>query len=199
MRFLVNTLHLLVFLSVAALFACSQTPSNDTPSNNTPATPPASNTPSSTTSRPPSPPERPKPSVYASAKEGWLVDVDEAYALSVKTKKPILANFTGSDWCGWCKRLDADVFSKPAFQEWAKKNVVLLEVDFPRRFQIPPKNQQQNASLQRALGIRGYPTVWVMNLTKDAGGQYQVNGLGSTGYSPSVDQFIAALDPHVRK
>jgi thioredoxin-related protein len=142
--------------------------------------------------------EAPKPAAYASAKEGWLVDLDEAYAVSQKEKKPILANFTGSDWCGWCKRLDADVFSKPEFQEWAKKNVVLLEVDFPRKFQIPQKNQQQNGALQQALGITGYPTIWLMDITKDATtGKYNLNPLGKTGYTPTTAEFIATVDKFI--
>lgn len=125
------------------------------------------------------------------------MDLDEAYAISVKEKKPILANFTGSDWCGWCKKLDADVFSKPEFQAWAKKNVVLLELDFPRKKQIPQKNQQQNYAMQSALQITGYPTIWVLNLTKDAAGKYQVDGLGKTGYTPTADQFIATVDKFI--
>lgn len=141
----------------------------------------------------------PPPTVYASEKEGWLVDLDEAYAQSVKENKPILANFTGSDWCGWCKKLDADVFSKPEFQEWAKKNVVLLELDFPRRMQIPEKNRQQNAAMQQALEIRGYPTIWALTLDKDeATGKYQINKLGKTGYTPTPDQFIATIDQYIR-
>ena len=170
---------LLLLLSVTVFQACSQSPAP------TPATPAA-------------PAEAPKPAAYASAKEGWLVDLDEAYEVSVKEKKPILANFTGSDWCGWCKKLDADVFSKPEFQEWAKKNVVLLEVDFPRRFQIPQKNQQQNMSMQQALGITGYPTIWLFDLAKDeATGNYKVNKLGKTGYTPTAEQFIATVDKFV--
>lgn len=138
------------------------------------------------------------PTEYASKKEGWLVDLDEAYEISTKTGKPILANFTGSDWCGWCKRLDADVFSKPDFQEWAKKNVVLLELDFPRRFQIPAKNRQQNAAMQQALKITGYPTIWVLTLTKDeAKGTFQVNPMGKTGYNPSSAEFIAIVDKYI--
>ena len=90
-------------------------------------------------------------SSYKSAKEGWLVNLDEAYSISKKTGKPIMANFTGSDWCGWCKRLDAAVFSKDEFKKWAKDNVVLLELDFPRRTQLPTEIQQQNAGLQRKI------------------------------------------------
>ena len=109
-----------------------------------------------------------------------------------------MANFTGSDWCGWCKRLDADVFSKPEFKTWAKKNVVLLEVDFPRQKQIPQKNQQQNFAMQNALQVRGYPTVWIFSLDKDpTTGKYNINEMGQTGYNPSVDQFIATVDKFV--
>lgn len=158
--------------------ACSQAPTTTTPANTTPAA-------------------QPKPAAYASAKEGWLVDLDEAYAISVKEGKPILANFTGSDWCGWCKKLDADVFTKPEFKTWAEKNVVLLELDFPRRKQLPQKNREQNAGMAQALGITGYPTIWVLNLSK-ANGQYQVNGLGKTGYTPTPQQFIATVDKMIK-
>jgi thiol:disulfide interchange protein len=142
--------------------------------------------------------ETAKPAAYASAKTGWLVDLDEAYAISKKQGKPILANFTGSDWCGWCKKLDADVFSKPEFKTWAQKNVVLLEVDFPRHKQLPQKNMEQNAALQQALQIRGYPTVYVFNMDKNpTTGQYNINTTGSTGYTPTVDQFIATVEKFV--
>jgi len=67
----------------------------------------------------------------------WYSDFDEAAKISKKTNKPILANFTGSDWCGWCIRLDKEVFSKKEFQKWADENVVLLTVDFPRRKKLP--------------------------------------------------------------
>ncbi len=178
---------LFLLLSGTVMQACSQKPAT-TPSA---ATPPPTTTTAST--------EAPKPAPYASEKAGWLVDLDEAYAISVKDKKPILANFTGSDWCGWCKKLDADVFNKPEFKEWADKNVVLLELDFPRRKQIPQKNQQQNMAMQQALGIGGYPTIWVFTLTKDpSNGQYQVNPLGKTGYAPTPDQFIGAVAKYLQ-
>ena len=184
----ISRFFLFVVLCGTAFQACSQaTTTTKEATTKAPAT---------TTTKEAAP--QPKPVTYASAKEGWLVDLDEAYALSAKSGKPILANFTGSDWCGWCKKLDADVFSKPEFQAWAKKNVILLEVDFPRRFQIPQKNRSQNAAMQNALQVTGYPTVWALNLTKDpASGQYQIDGLGKTGYTPTADQFISTVDKFV--
>lgn len=137
---------------------------------------------------------------YKAGNEGWMVDLDEAYAASEKQGKPIMANFTGSDWCGWCKRLTASVFSKPEFAEWAKKNVILLELDFPKKTEIPEKYRQQNSSLQQAFKVTGYPTVWVFNMDKDAKtGQYQIEALGKTGYTDTVAQFTGAVDQMIKK
>jgi len=96
---------------------------------------------------------------YKAKNEGWLVNLDEAYAEAQKTGKPIMANFTGSDWCGWCKRLDKSVFLQDGFSEWAEKNVVLLELDFPRRFKLPKEVADQNNGLQRAFKVRGFPAI----------------------------------------
>lgn len=193
-----NTRSIFLFiLTFAALQACSQKPSETTPAN-TPATQNTTAKPATTTSQTATPPAT--PAAYKSAKEGWLVDLDEAYARSEKEKKPILANFTGSDWCGWCKRLDADVFTKPEFKSWAEKNVILLELDFPRRMQIPEKNRQQNMAMQQALQITGYPTIWLLTLTKDpATGRYQVNPMGKTGYTQTPQQFISTIDGYIKQ
>lgn len=133
-------------------------------------------------------------SEYKAENEGWLVNVDEAYALSKKTGKPIMANFTGSDWCGWCKRLTKSVFIHDEFKEWAEKNVVLLELDFPRRKQLPQEIRQQNASLQKAFGVRGYPTIYVFDLTKNEKGEFAINALGKTGYTKTVKEFTEGVD-----
>lgn len=132
---------------------------------------------------------------YKAGNEGWLVNLEEAYALSKKTGKPIMANFTGSDWCGWCKRLSSSVFEKPEFQKWANKNVILLELDFPRRKSVPDQIRQQNASLQRAFQVRGYPTVWIFEIDKPTGSQeFTINPLGKTGYKASVEEFTSDVD-----
>ncbi len=136
---------------------------------------------------------------YTAENEGWLVNIDEAYKLSQETGKPILANFTGSDWCGWCKRLTASVFVKDDFQKWADENVILLELDYPRRKKLPADIKQQNANLQRAFKISGYPTVWVFDLDKDDAGQFQISALGKTGYAKTPGDFIGAVDQMIAK
>jgi len=111
----------------------------------------------------------------------WTPNVMEAVDKSVSEKKPMLLFFTGSDWCGWCKKLQAEVFERPEFAEWAAKNVILVELDFPRRSALSPEIQQQNNELQQMFGVRGYPTIWLVNPSKDQG-NVNFAKLGSTGY-----------------
>ncbi|WP_298221281.1 thioredoxin family protein [Flavobacterium sp.] len=111
----------------------------------------------------------------------WETSLKKATEVSIKTKKPLLLFFTGSDWCGWCIRLQNEVLKKPEFAAWAKENVVLVELDFPRRTPQLPEIQQQNAELQQIFEVRGYPTVWFA-LPSVADGKTNLAKLGSTGY-----------------
>jgi thiol:disulfide interchange protein len=133
--------------------------------------------------------------VYQAENQGWLTNIDEAYAVSQQSGKPILANFTGSDWCGWCKKLTADVFRHDEFKTWADKNVVLLELDYPRRKVVPQHIQAQNSNLQQAFQVSGYPTVWLFALVKDVEkNQFTVDAYGKTGYTPTVKEFTSSLE-----
>ena len=113
----------------------------------------------------------------------WHTDLSEAVKISNETGKPLFAFFTGSDWCGWCKRLQANVFYKPEFKAWAKDNVVLLELDFPRRTQLPADLARQNNELRNALQVTGYPTIWVILPTYNPEkNNINLNPLGKLGY-----------------
>lgn len=118
----------------------------------------------------------------------WNTDVNKAIAISAKTKKPLLLFFTGSDWCGWCMRLQKEVFNTPEFTKWAKENVVLVELDFPRKTPQTPEVVKQNQELQQTFAVQGYPTVWFVNAAnKD--GKVNFEQLGKSGYvagGPSV-------------
>lgn len=132
---------------------------------------------------------------YKPENEGWMVNLEEAYAKSKKTGMPILANFTGSDWCGWCKRLTAAVFSQADFKKWATKNVILLELDYPRGKEIPQAIKEQNQGLQQAFQVSGFPTVWVFNMERDPKTkQFAINALGKTGYTDTVEKFTTSVD-----
>lgn len=111
----------------------------------------------------------------------WEKDVNKAMQIAQKTKKPLLLFFTGSDWCGWCIRLQKEVLKTPEFAAWAKENVVLVELDFPRRTPLTPELQKQNNELQQLFEVRGYPTVWFVNANLKEG-KTNFEKLGSTGY-----------------
>lgn len=111
----------------------------------------------------------------------WETNLGKAADLAIKEKKPLLLFFTGSDWCGWCIRLQKEVLKTPEFAAWAQKNVVLVELDFPRRTAQAPDIQQQNMQLQQMFEVRGYPTVWFATPSKKDG-KTNLGKLGSTGY-----------------
>jgi len=111
----------------------------------------------------------------------WNNNLKNSIEISNKTKKPLLLFFTGSDWCGWCIRLQTEVFKTPEFKKWANENVVLVELDFPRRTALAPEITQQNNQLQQFFAVQGYPTVWFVNASS-IDGKVNIDKLGSTGY-----------------
>ena len=115
-------------------------------------------------------------------KEGWIADFPEAFEQSVNTGKPILANFTGSDWCGWCIRLKREVFNFPEFKKWTDDNVVLVELDFPRRKKLPENIMRQNRELANVFAVRGYPTVWIVKPEIIENSKVNFLKMGTLGY-----------------
>ena len=112
----------------------------------------------------------------------WYTDLTKATDLSIKENKPMFLFFTGSDWCGWCIRLQKEVFKTPEFVKWASDNVILVELDFPRKNEQTDAVKSQNAQLQQQLQVRGYPTVWFVSAAKTADAKINLNALGSSGY-----------------
>ena len=93
------------------------------------------------------------------AKTGWSDDYEKSLAKAKETKKNVLLDFTGSDWCGYCMKLDEEVFSKSAFKKFAKENLVLVELDFPHGSPLPKKTKAQNDALGAKFKVNGYPTL----------------------------------------
>jgi thioredoxin-related protein len=119
----------------------------------------------------------------------WYTEFAKANEVSTASQKPIFAFFTGSDWCGWCKKLQQDVFAKEEFITWAEKNVVLLELDFPRNKQLPEQLVQQNYSLAQFFKVQGYPAIWMFFAAKDAKGEkVMINALGQLGYPGGAEK-----------
>lgn len=117
--------------------------------------------------------------------EGWLTDWEAAKAKSKAENKPILIYLTGSDWCGWCKKLEKEVISQKAFMDFASANFILMEADFPRKKEQSAELKKQNKALEKAYLNGGYPTMYLL----DAEGKKLSDDLGEV--SGGVDGYIA--------
>jgi len=93
------------------------------------------------------------------AAEGWLTDMDAARKEAAERKKNLMIEFTGSDWCAPCMQLRANVLTKPDFQQEARKNFVLLELDYPRRKKQSAEVKAANRKLAEQYGVTSFPTI----------------------------------------
>lgn len=98
--------------------------------------------------------------------EGWISDFDAAKKQAADAKEDLLVDFTGSDWCGWCIKLNEEVFSHDEFKTGVKDKFVLVEIDFPKdKSKLSEETQKQNAELGKKYGIQGYPTILLCDAT----------------------------------
>ncbi len=124
----------------------------------------------------------------------WLTDFKAATAIAKEKKLPILVDFSGSDWCGWCIKLEKEVFSKKEFKEYAAKNLVLVLADFPQAKKQTDEVKKQNQALQAKYKneIEGYPTVLLL----DADGKV----IAKTGYQPGgPEKYVKHLKKLLKK
>ncbi len=121
------------------------------------------------------------------AEGGWLTDLSKAQERAKAEKKLVLLDFTGSDWCPPCKSLHNTVLVSPEFTKFAKDNLVLVEVDFPRSKPQSADLKAANRKLSDKFNIEGYPTVIVL----DANGKELFREVGFGG-TPAKD-YVAKL------
>ena len=121
----------------------------------------------------------------------WHDSFEAAKTASASSGKPILADFTGSDWCHWCIKLKEDVFETDEFQQWASQNVTLLELDYPRKTPQSPAIKKQNAELSKKYNVRGYPTVLFLNSDGEV--------LGKLGYEKNPKAWISSAQAILAK
>jgi thioredoxin-related protein len=124
----------------------------------------------------------------ARAESGWLDDYKKAQEEAKAGNKILLLNFTGSDWCGWCIKFDRDVLSKPQFKEYARNNLVLVELDFPRVKTQSAELQKQNRQLAQQYEVVGFPTIIALN--SDGQKLWEYDGYFAGG----PEAFIAELE-----
>jgi thioredoxin-related protein len=102
-------------------------------------------------------------SLAGAEESGWLTDYKQAQQQAKANHKILLLDFTGSDWCGWCKKFDREVLLKPEFKDFARDNLVVVELDFPRAKQQAPELRKQNRELAQQYEIVGFPTILVLS------------------------------------
>jgi protein disulfide-isomerase len=95
--------------------------------------------------------------------KGWTDSITDAISRADREDKMIMLDFTGSDWCVWCKKLESEVWSKPEFSRWADKNLVKVFLDFPRGINLNESQKKQNSLLQQYFGVQGYPTIFLLD------------------------------------
>ncbi|MBR0055928.1 MAG: thioredoxin family protein, partial [Kiritimatiellae bacterium] len=127
----------------------------------------------------------------------WTQDYDAAIALARSRSLPAIINFTGSDWCGWCRLMDRQVFSTDAFADWARGRVVLIWIDFPSDPSlVPEKWRQRNQDLQRQHNVRGYPTYIALNSSGDVAGQLGASRDATPkAFTSRFEALVGALPP----
>ena len=128
------------------------------------------------------------------AGEGWTHDFEAAKVRAAAENKPLLLDFTGSDWCGWCIKLDKEVFSQEEFKAYAKDALVLVELDFPRdASKLPAGVAEKNEALSKKYGVRGFPTILVLSpdgkLVEKTG--YQRGG--AAAYVEHIQEIVAKI------
>lgn len=121
----------------------------------------------------------------------WHTDYDEAISAAKQQKKHLLLFFTGSDWCGWCKKMQQEIFESPEFAHEAGNHFIFQEVDFPMNTQLPPKETQQNAMLKKKYGISGYPTIIILDSDENFIGEAGYRPGGGKAYAQYIKQLVS--------
>ena len=117
------------------------------------------------------------------ASDLWSTDYQASIAEAASAKKPILLEFTGSDWCPPCMKQNKDVFEQANFESYAKDKLVLVKLDFPRSKEQAPEIKERNQKLAAQYGVEGFPTIILLSPDgKELDRQTGYGGGGVTGF-----------------
>ena len=127
---------------------------------------------------------------FAYAGSDWKTDFDAALETAKADGKEVLVNFTGSDWCGWCIKLDKEVFSQDAFKQFAASKLVLVKIDFPRKKEQSEALMAKNEALAEKYGIRGFPTILLLSPDGKLIGKTGYQAGGPEAYVKHLEEVI---------
>ncbi len=125
------------------------------------------------------------------AKSGhWTMDLAAAQKMAKDNQLLLFLDFTGSDWCGWCKMMHSTVFTQPGWQDYVKDKLALVRIDFPKdKNLVPSEFVPRNIELQKKYGVSGYPTYLIL----DSDGKTEIGRTG-THRGITLEQFIKKIE-----
>ena len=116
----------------------------------------------------------------------WESSPEVAYKLAAQAEKPILVLFTGPEWCGPCRFVEAKIFNKPEFAELIEGEFVLLKWNVPH-----PNTAEGAKAAQTAFDqfqVQAYPTVVILSPQKTT-----MATLHPTRLEPTPEAFVEAV------
>ena len=126
----------------------------------------------------------------------WFVNWDKAASEAKKSGKPIFVLKTGSDWCGWCIRLRKNVLTRPEFEKFAKKNLVLLYLDSPRGNPLGEAQRRHNQQVSQRLSLGcGVPNATVVTVDGQKLGNVCGGGLALDDYLQKIREILDRKPP----
>jgi len=114
--------------------------------------------------------------------------------MAKSASKPIILNFSGSDWCGPCIKMTRDIYEKESFVNYANEHLILVRADFPRskKNQLDPKQIKHNEELAEKFNPQGkFP----LTLLLDANGKILRTWDGFKSGTP--EQFIQQIEESI--
>jgi len=127
-------------------------------------------------------------------KQRWFSDFDKAMTVAKDEGKDLFVDFTGSDWCTWCVKLEEEVFAHDEFYSVVSKQYVLVALDFPNgeeaKMNVP--NPARNQELMATYAVDGFPTILLVNQNGDVFGRTGYMPDGPVKYVEHLDELSAA-------
>ncbi|KQC03210.1 MAG: hypothetical protein APR54_09600 [Candidatus Cloacimonas sp. SDB] len=121
----------------------------------------------------------------------WFVTLEEALQAAQEEDKSIFVNFTGSDWCGWCFKLNDEVFAQSEFIQYAQDELILLKLDFPRNLPQTEATKNYNQALLQKFKVRGFPTIILLD---KFGNEINRTGYQAGGAAKYVEHLQKMID-----
>lgn len=111
----------------------------------------------------------------------WLTNVEQAQKLAAEQGKAVLVDFTGTDWCVYCREMHAKVLDTPEFEAYAAPKFICVEMDLPHKPLLPKAQLEYNRGIVKRYGVTGYPTLLVLNTAGEVTGGF-IGGKAELGY-----------------